>query len=574
MPRIRVDGLQRCLCPSLSRPNVSLLKSLTPRPRDLSTEASAAIPDESLPEELTGPVPVPAPPAAEPEKSETPAGFPPLDHLQYLALSRNPDVITIAEKYVSAGVLKPSLQLYEILIGACALQHSDRLQPTAFGLFHEMKSLGLQPNAKIFHSLLRMLARSPDYIRRSEVLAEMAQRWFALTDEGWAWVVQGYIKDRQMEMALDMVSERERRGLMVSKRVYLELVTKLVEVGEVEEALAILQRVEGGLGGEFWVGVMWPETRCRMWYELLNKAATDMHYNPTKTVWYKCLARDSPFEKPMFIPPSGVMDNVLRCAARNGDIEFAQDVISLYDAEGIKLQEHHYACLIEAYSLCSPINIPEIFSVLSHMRAARVPPQNHTARAALLVLAGDKALADSASALLKSNGNTNDLAAVELVIAAYCRLGELDAAFAVYADLHTLTPQLPETHTFNILLRGCADLGGEKELALYTLSEMKAMGILPDRATFEALVRVCCSMVTEDAGEDAKTHLWDAFIFLEEAAANTAVGRLGRDVWAELAEACRRAGDEEREQMVKEEMQRLGLEMKVREVIRAGGFRI
>ena len=206
----------------------------------------------------------------------------PFEHVAELARrAQLPDVFTVAAEYVSSGRLAPTVALYDLLIACAAAAPHDRHKPTAFALLADMKRRQAQPpNASIYLSLLRLLAKSPDYLRRAEVLEEMRGRWVALTDEAWAWVVIGYLKDLQVEMALEMVREREARGLAVSIRVYTDLLARLIELGEASEACDLLLRVEGDVGAEAWRGGLSLERRNRVWHDLLLIAARDMHVFP------------------------------------------------------------------------------------------------------------------------------------------------------------------------------------------------------------------------------------------------------------------------------------------------------
>jgi hypothetical protein len=219
----------------------------------------------------------------EPEPSTTPTYGPiaPLDYLSSLARRRRyPDVFNTAAVCLATGSLKPTLELYEILITSCAWGPGCTLQARAFIYFAELKKHGLQPNAKIYNGILRLLSKSPDYIRRAEVLDEMQQRWFTLADEAWAWVVIGHARHGQPEMALDMVVQREVRGSEVPRIAYRDLATGLIAFGEVDEALRILKTVEGGLeplAEAGWQGVVTPDQRKKMWWDLLATAARNMH---------------------------------------------------------------------------------------------------------------------------------------------------------------------------------------------------------------------------------------------------------------------------------------------------------
>ncbi|KAF8249963.1 hypothetical protein K440DRAFT_659939 [Wilcoxina mikolae CBS 423.85] len=581
-PRIHVDSLQRCLCPRLARPfpsNVAFLKPIvafSARLQSTSSSSSAAAaaavaaapsldvppirppppsPSQAfvrriLAKDKESPSPSPSPSPLEPPSPPPPSPPPPsppppnpytndptpMEHIISLAQQeKTEEALAAASQYVSTGSLSPSLELYNVLMSAAAGARHDSMKSAAFQLLAEMKTRGIQPNAPIYYSLLRLLAKSPDYLRRAEVLQEMQQRWFALNDEAWAWVVQGYIKDRQMELAVDMVLEREGRGFEVGNAVYRDLIAGLTQVGEVNEALRILVRIEGVDGERYWKGTLKQERRKKMWFDLLLVAARDMRYETTKYTWNKI--RGAKTLLPLFNPPTGLCDIVLNCAARYGDAALAEDVVGYLNDSEIPLHEHHYAAQIEAYALSTPPNVPKIFSTLASMHAADIPPHKHTARAALPILSSSRTAADSAAAALAPN-NTNPLASVELVMAAYTQLPDLAAAMQIYTSLPTLTSAKPTTHTVNILLSGCAD-AKNSELAMYLVAEMRAMHVRPDAASYDALVRVCSPKQ-------------EAFLYLEEMKA--AGFRAARRTYVDLITTCVNAGDRERAEMVMKEM--------------------
>ncbi|KAF8534535.1 hypothetical protein BDD12DRAFT_859853 [Trichophaea hybrida] len=556
-PRIHVDNLQRCLCPQLVRPfpsNVAFLKPIvafSARLQSTSSSSSAAAPSLDVPS-IHPPPPPPSqafvrrifaedkstsPSPLEPSSPSPPHPYTndptPMEHIISLVQQEKAkEALAAASQYVSTGSLSPSLELYNVLMSAAAGARHDSMKSTAFKLLAEMKTRGIQPNAPIYYSLLRLLAKSPDYLRRAEVLQEMQQRWFALNDKAWAWVVQGYIKDRQMELAVDMVLEREGRGLGVGNAVYRDLIAGLTQVGAVNEALRILVRIEGADGERYWKGALKSERWKKMWFDLLLVAARDMDVYPPR--------RSPP---PALQPPTGLCNMVLNCAARYGDAALAEDVVGYLNDSETPLHEHYYAAQIEAYALSTPPNVPKIFSTLASMHAAGIPPHKHTARAALPILSSSRAVADSAAAALAPN-NTNLLTSVELVMAAYIQLPDLAAALQIYTSLPTLTSAKPTTHTVNILLSGCAD-AKNSELAMYLVAEMRAMHVCPDAASYDALVRVCSPKQ-------------EAFLYLEEMKA--AGFRAARRTYVDLISTCINAGDRERAEMVMMEMAEVGWE--------------
>jgi pentatricopeptide repeat protein len=244
----------------------------------------------------------------------------------------------------------------------------------------------------------------------------------------------------------------------------------------------------------------------------------------------------------MFNPPTGLCNMVLNCAARHGDAAMASDVLHYLTDSDIPLYEHHYAAMIEAYALSTSPNIPKIFATFESMQSAGILPHKHTVRAALPALSSREA-ADSAAVALLQN-NTNLLASVELVMAAYAHIPDLTAAMQLYTNLPNLTSAKPTTHTVNILLSGCADTKNT-ELAMYLASEMRAMHLRPDAVSYEALVRVWSPEK-------------EAFLYLEEMKA--AGHRAGRRTYVDLVTKCVNAGDRKRAELVLREMAEVGWE--------------
>ena len=195
-------------------------------------------------------------------------------HRQY------PAVFNAAQRIVqSHPQLLTSPTTYSLLIEACALFPGSLMQPIAWSLFSEMQSRGLRPTSAVYHHLLRLLACSPDYLKRAQVLREMKARWFTVNGEGWEWVIRGFLQDGQFESALDVVEKRVREGKGLERDTWEEVVVCLARAGEVEEAWRwmvyareeVRRRWEGGednSGGE--IG-------NRAWYELCVAAARALH---------------------------------------------------------------------------------------------------------------------------------------------------------------------------------------------------------------------------------------------------------------------------------------------------------
>ena len=226
----------------------------------------------------------------------------------------------------------------------------------------------------------------------------------------------------------------------------------------------------------------------------------------------------------------------------------------------VRLEEHHYAALIEAYAAHRPPLPADIFATLAAMRAAAVLPTRHTAAAAVRVLGGSRKAAAAAAAALPVPA---DIAQVEVALAALVRAGDLHAAMELYTRLPALLgpvlapvpspgpgrgPGGPTATTFNILLAA-----SPYALALHLVAEMRAMHVAPDAHSYDAIIRACIAASSgpvQPAGAGPRN---DAFLYLEEM--RRWGFRLPQRTYEELLMACLRAEDLPRARLLLREME-------------------
>ncbi|KAL7273513.1 hypothetical protein RUND412_003629 [Rhizina undulata] len=416
----------------------------------------------------------------------------PLEGLDLLAdLAKRwkfPDVLEHAVDMVKDGH-KPSLEMYSCLIEACANFQGCLLQDLAFNLFDEMKSLTISPDARIYHNLLRLLSNSPDYIKRAEIIEEMKIRWYKLSDDSWQWIILGYLKDGHLEMALEIIDERPE---VIALSTYEETIKALCKLGEADEAYKLTCKA---IGTQFENR----ELSAALYYELLVASAKELHLEATKFAWKKVI------ETERFTPDDGLCLLVLHTAARNGDPMLATDVFRILAQRATRLEEHHYAALIETYTVTGDIS--SALSVLSLMVDAGVLPSRNTARSISLKLAESAEAVDGAFTILqemKENGKEVEISMFNAVVAAAVQRNDLMGAFKLYSRISELDLQ-PVLDTFNILLKGAA-LEGRKDVALFVIGEMRERAIVPTVRTYEHLIKMSLNQADYD----------DAFGYLEE----------------------------------------------------------
>lgn len=179
-----------------------------------------------------------------------------------------PDVFSEAIALTRDGGYEPDLALYEAMICACANFPGCLLLGLAFDLLAEMKRRGIVPNSAIYHHLLKLLSTSPDYLKRAEVLEEMREHWVTVSDDGWQSVIAGHLIEGHLELALEIIDERRRKGQMVHRSTYEHAIYRLCGFGEAEEALRLARSLEQE---GFW------KTPPKLVYDLLVVGTKQLH---------------------------------------------------------------------------------------------------------------------------------------------------------------------------------------------------------------------------------------------------------------------------------------------------------
>ncbi|CAZ82207.1 unnamed protein product [Tuber melanosporum] len=531
-----IDSLCRCLCPQFNNLLASKSAVAQFRPRNLSTPASLRCLSTTRPtHQSIDPVPGPASqtpppepqgalPSAEDGTSKTfsisrtrmvnshltwnkPVSFDRKER-PFIRRARSalrgiekvkdlahrgafPEVFDEARALVESGY-EPDRELYAALVYACSNFPGCLMQDLALSLVKEMKGRGIQSNTEMYHHLLKLLATSPDYLKRAEVLKEMKDNWQTVSDDGWQWVIAGHLMGGNLELALGIIEERRGKGLVVHRSTYEHAIYRLCAAGEAEGALRIAKMLDDE---GFW------ETPAKVVYDLLVVGAKQMHLDCTMWSWFQMNDRQ------LFIPDDGLCILTLNVAARYGVAKLATDVFRVLVDRKFEYGEHHFAALLETYLVAD--NLPTAFSVLNIMESANVPPKPNTTRSIVNKLTQNNSPRDIEAAyeiLLAQRKlkNSVHIAALNTIIAAFVRISDVKSAFNVYKVIPNFDLR-PDLQTFNWLLRGAAEQG-RKKFAMWVVAEMQEMGIKPGEETYESLVLVCA----------AQEVINDAFAYLEE----------------------------------------------------------
>ncbi|KAL8726056.1 MAG: hypothetical protein Q9181_006191, partial [Wetmoreana brouardii] len=381
---------------------------------------------------------------------------------------------------------RPNRRHYQaLLLANTNAQHGSPAEVA--GILQQMQDEGIALDSAAYHAIIKVLSIHPDYLLRRQLLEELRQRWFSLSDEGWQDVIIGMLRDKQVEVAVETLQNVQQEGIRIQSWLYDLLIFNLCDAGEYDEALSILQfRVDNGeqlISGN-------------VWHHLLDTASSAFHHPATLFAWRKRV------ERSYLNPSSGLCLSVLNTAARYGDYHLATDVIRVLGNRNQNLQLHHYEALVESYL---PSDLRTAFNVLTIMTSSGMPPTESSTRAIFLHLSQSPSLPETSLAILRELSEQQGAVpaeAVNVVIESYIYHGQFDEALELYKTLHTLCPSGPVTSTFNTLFRGCRT---RKDVAMFLTSEMVAMKISPNALTYDRLIIVC---VEASSSEEELTDAW------------------------------------------------------------------
>lgn len=343
---------------------------------------------------------------------------------------------------------------------------------------------------------LQVLAIHPDYLIRTILLEEMRRRWFSVSNDGWHDLIAGLLRDRQIELALDLFDFVRKEGIGIQSWLQDMIVYILCDIEEFDEVLAITrQRVSSG-------NLTISPT---LWFYILDTASRSLHHSATLYVWRKRV------ETFYLNPPSGMCVNILSTAARHGDFRLASDVCRILGNRREKLQLHHYESLLESYTVAS--DLKTALNILSVMTSSGVSPSASSVRPVYTLLCQTPSLLPSAVPILhelREMDHPVPITVVNVVIQAFVTQKDLGSAVETYNTLQVLCPSGPITATFNELFRGCWQ-AARKDLAMFLASEMVALNIAPDLLTYDRLILICLKAAATHGAEDAYDDAWRYF---------------------------------------------------------------
>ncbi|RWA14776.1 hypothetical protein EKO27_g350 [Xylaria grammica] len=535
--RIVVDGLWRCLCPSIDV--VSLSKPFdswhVPRPRSGSSfgnrsSASSRYPRRQCRRQYSHAVAPLKPTAKHSEGSESPrfaylkrlakrnpwapgAIFQDSDSLN-IKLDKTPtralyaalkelqgaegtyfSIARLVQYLVKERGERPNSALYESLIKANIDKQYGSAKAAAH-LLKEVQNHNIPTTPGIYQALIEVTAVHPDYVLRAQVLHEMKNRWYSLTPITEVSIIIGLLRDGQYELALLKLEELNKVPINVPPWLFDVFLYTFGDLGFHEETLAILRHRQRIVDA-----VKRAPLSLNTWQFLLDVFSRDAFQPGIKFIW------DHSVTPGQVHPPDGVVLNVLNAAARHGDTALSMGAIQELSTRGVKLSMHHYEALIHVHTRRDDLR--KALTVLCIMAKADLSPDLASTRPIFQVLRDSPASTDKALKILHELKvqYTIPAAAFNVVLESTAIHGGFKIAFDLYRTIRQVCVDGPDLQTFEILLKKCT----QKKSMNFLIAEMEAFSLKPTEPILDHMVRICS--IQHDYGM--------AFRYLDEMRART-----------------------------------------------------
>ncbi|KAI0841934.1 hypothetical protein F5Y06DRAFT_258633 [Hypoxylon sp. FL0890] len=430
-------------------------------------------------------------------------------------------IVKLVEYLVNERKEKPNAMLYESLIRANVDKNHGSAE-VAGQLLKEMEKLGIPTTPQIYQAVLEVTAVHPDYVLRNTVLFEMKNRWYSPTVDDLISITIGLLRDNQYELALEKLEELHKNPVTVPLWLYDVFLYTFGDLGFHEETFSILKhrlRV---------ANISSEQLSSNAWQFLLDVFSRDAFYDGIKYIWDRSVS-------PGYInPPDGVVMNILNAASNHADAPLAVSAIQMLSNRGKKLELHHYEALIDIHA--QEKDLRKAFTILCIMAKADLRPDLSTTRSIFRILRESSSETDRALEVLNDLKSQYQVptAAFNVVLEAT----EAHYGFKMASDLYRNVRQVctagPDLETYHILLRHCT----MRKSMNFLFAEMEALSIEPTQTTYDHLIRISCM---QDNYEQA-------FHFLEKMRTIRTAGLpndwwMSRDVALALVRRCIQAED-------------------------------
>mmetsp|Transcript_7189 Transcript_7189/g.13633 ORF Transcript_7189/g.13633 Transcript_7189/m.13633 type:complete len:653 (+) Transcript_7189:90-2048(+) len=423
-----------------------------------------------------------------------------------LANNKPREAVALFDKWKNGQVagapeFVPSLQSYNLYLLASARVVNSRLQ-TLLAAIIEMRSRGIEPNAMSYNALLRHCARHNAAHDAVAIMKEMNDKGIHPNATSYTNAITAMIAGGLGRQALDQLELMRKAGFTsmgqttVSGRaevrqVYCDLVALLMRRRRFPQLRTILQHMhEDGytVDGRLAVAIL----------------EAGLKENDVAIVRdsVKLLPRAASLKSEMHIPESKIV-RTLRMAALKKDAQLADDAWELtrwasQPEQALSPGAYHAlidACVQTGQTKKALTSMSALFKAHPDADKSVLAFPNVVEALSERVEAVDEAYFMLVGML--EAGEDVCVPAVNVVVAACARVGDLGRAFETFLELQRTFKLEPTTQVYNTLMRACSS-HGQGELVPQLLQEMESKGLTADCETHCAVMDALVSVGNMD----------------------------------------------------------------------------
>lgn len=182
---------------------------------------------------------------------------------------------------------------------------------------------------------------------------------------------------------------------------------------------------------------------------------------------------------------------VLQGCSRAGRVLSALHVVSRMRREnGLRPDLSIYEALL---ACCAKSRDPDrAFTILQTMRSDNVVPNARAYNYVVVACAelGDVERAFDVARTMRQVGICLNIVTYNNLLKACCNAGDLERAFDLTREMIQVRDVKPNSHTYDVLIRGCGTQG-KLDMALRLLDSMRVAGVSPTVITYSSVVSAC-----------------------------------------------------------------------------------
>ncbi|KAK4193715.1 hypothetical protein QBC35DRAFT_371424, partial [Podospora australis] len=342
--------------------------------------------------------------------------------------------------------VRPNVLLYEALVMANADTQAGSSWEVD-DILREMNAADVAPSHDFFHAALKTLAVHPDYLTRNSVLRKMELQGVELTVNDRVNVALGLLREEQNELALDwlegMMDDKKEKIIKVWDWVLDIFQFVLAKRGFVPEAfqiMVVVKKSSSKMKGVDGVSL-------HIWSFMLEECSRELDLVGTKFIW------DRVVQSALIAPSDGVIMNVLNTASRHGESTLATQALQQLVSRGIKLSAVHYEALLDCYTQVE--DLERAFEVLCIMSGAGIQPDQAATRSIYMLLHRRPELAVKTVDILIQLKRRHEIpfAALNVLLEFVAVKGNMKMTLDIFLQIRHLCPRGQHHQIFRFLLQ-------------------------------------------------------------------------------------------------------------------------